>query len=220
VSGGLGTDDDPFSLLLPEAGRAPSEDQSHRPARRRAGPSLLLCVALAALAGLAVGLLVLNGDPGRTPAEPAVQPRTLPTPSQAEPEVLAPPRVVEPVAPSTSVFFVESPVPAPPVAPEPEPLPELEPEPLPPLLLEPSEGGNGAELFVLGSGWVPGSEVVLSYLGVEGEDTGSRATVVVDDGGTFGVDLVVEDPSERPGRHVVRATDGTRTVEAPYDAQE
>jgi hypothetical protein len=218
VATGVGTDDDPFELLVPGAAWSAPEDEGPRPqAAPRRGPSPLavLCgVAVAGLAGLAVGLLVLQGDTGRTAAALEAQLRALPSPSPAAPEVLVPPPVVQPVVPSTSVFLVEPPVP------EPPPPPDAEPEPLPPLLLEPSTGGNGAVLYVLGSGWVPGSELVLTYLGVDGEDTGSRATVVVDDGGTFGVDLVVEDPSERPGRHVVRATDGTRTLDAPYDAQE
>ncbi len=186
---------------------------SDEPARHASPLLVLLFVMLAAPAAFVVGLLLLD-DRDRSPRG-VVGPRATPASPVAPPSPL--PVVPRPVArtpdPTPSVFVVQSPVPAPP---SPEPTPAA---PALPLALTPSSGGNGADLFVLGAGWAPGTTVVLDYLDVDGAQTGSRASAVVDPQGGFGVELLAEDPSDRTGRHVVRVSDGSRTKDVPYDVE-
>ena len=87
------------------------------------------------------------------------------------------------------------------------------------IAVEPSSGGNGAELQITGLGWPPGATVNLTYLDTAGRDTGSRTLVVVDESGEFSAELLAEDPADQPGPHSVLATDGTRTLQAPYDVE-
>ena len=168
----------------------------YRPPRRRTSSLVVLAfVVLTAVGAFATGLLLLSGS-GSTP-RPAVRPmgvvglpeRTPPPSPSASPRTSPSPE------PSPSVFFVA---------------------PVLPLSLMPSSGGNGAEMLVLGAGWTPGTTVTLDYLGVDGEQTGARATAVVDPQGGFGVELLAEDPADRTGQHVVRVSDGSRTQDVTY----
>ena len=196
-----------------------TSDDSREPARHASPLVVLLFVVLAAAAALVAGLLMLD-DRDRSPRGVAVGLRSAspsavarPSPMQVAPPPVAPLPVARAPDPTPSVFVVQSPVPAPP---SPEPTPAA---PALPLALTPSIGGNGADLFVLGAGWTPGTTVVLDYLDVDGAQTGSRASAVVDPQGGFGVELLAEDPSDRTGRHVVRVSDGSRTQDVPYDVE-
>ena len=177
---------------------------------------VLLAFVLAAVAGLGFGLLLTrDNDPSPIAASDQVGALASPTPSK--PEVLISPPVVQAPEPVTSVFLKPSPSPSP-RPPSPSPSPTATSQRLS-LSVEPTSGGNGAELLVTGTGWPPDAQVTLDYLDIAGNQTGSRTTVTVDDNGEFSTDLAAEDPADQPGRHSVRATDGVRTVQAPYDVQ-
>ncbi len=175
---------------------------------------VLLAFALTGLVGLGVGLL-LSRDSKPSPIEAAGQ-AVLASPSPTMAERLITPPPVEPPAPVTSVFIVASPSPPPPPSPSASPTPSVA---MFTLSLDPASGGNGAELFVSGTGWPPNATITLEYLGVSGQPTGSRKVVLADAGGRFGDELIAEDPADRPGRHSVRASDGTRTLTAPYEVE-
>ncbi|MCW2715104.1 MAG: hypothetical protein JWN88_2151 [Frankiales bacterium] len=191
-----------------------TSDGRREPARQASPVGVLLFVLVAGAAALVAGLLLLD-EPRTAPAGPPAAlvraaPSLVPVPFPAR---TAPPAAVRSPDPSPSVFVVVSPPPL-----RPPPVPAAAATQLP-LVLTPSTGGNGAELLVLGSGWTPGATVGLDYLGVDGASTGSTATVVVDPGGGFGVELLAEDPSDLTGRHIVRATEGTRVQDVPYDVE-
>lgn len=175
---------------------------------------VLLAFVVAGLVGLGVGLL-LSRDSKPSPIE-ATGRSALASPSPSRPEMLISPPVVEPPAPVTSVFVVPSPSPSPPPSPSPSPTPSVA---MFTLSLDPASGGNGAELFVSGTGWPPNAAITLEYLGVSGQPTGSRKVVLADAGGRFGDELIAEDPTDQPGRHSVRASAGTRTLTAPYEVE-
>lgn len=180
---------------------------------------VLLALVLAAGIGLGIGLL-LTRDSKPEPLAEVARTAKLPSPEPPEPEVLISPPVVNAPAPVTSVFIIPPPPPPPSPTPSPSPLPSpsLDPNSLS-LTIDPSAGGNGAELLVSGTGWPANSTVRLDYLGVDGKETGSKAIVAVKPDGTFATKLVAEDPADKPGRHSVRATDGTRTLQVGYEVE-
>lgn len=178
----------------------------------------LLSLVVAVLLGLGLGLLLARGG-GATPTGAiGMAPRdvVLISPRPRPPEVLLTPPPISVPAPLTSVFVIE---------PTPSPSPSARPsrtapaqEPLT-LVVDPSSGPNGATLTVRGTGWTPGAQVRLEYLDPTGTPTGSSAAVVADARGRFSGQLTAQDPANLPGRHTVRASDGTRTAEAAYNAQ-
>lgn len=176
---------------------------------------LLVFLGLVLAAGLGLGIgLLLTRDSKPEPITGVGRPEVLASPSPTKPEVLISPPVVSPPAPVTSVFIIPSPSPPPPP-------PALSPSPTPAtpqlgLSVEPASGGNGAELLVMGTGWPPDVVVRLDYLDTTGKETGSRTVVSVNDDGEFTAQLTAEDPADKPGRHAVRATDGTRTLQVGY----
>ncbi len=200
------------ALPLPLPGEVEYMDDEDEP--RLFSPLLvLLALVLVAVGGLGLGLVLgLGADNTPTPISPAGQLDALVSPPPVEPEVLISPPVVEVPAPATSVFVIPSPSPSPipPPPPPPPPPPRLS------IAIEPSSGGNGAELQVTGLGWPPGATVTVTYLDTSSRDTGSRVSVVVDDAGEFSVELLAEDPADLPGLHTVVASDGARTVQVPY----
>lgn len=215
------------ALVLTEEEWAEYEDD-----RRVLGPLLVTLGVLAAVAlGTGLGVVLSRGAGAVLPAAsdvlPAVTlpPVEAPTPFQL-PAGLPPPPPAP--TPRTTVFFLPPPTTPPPSrAPQtaaPTTVPTAAPTTEPPsavaptVQVSPSSGPNGARLRVTGSGWTPGTRVVLEYLDPTGRPTGSRATAQVQDDGTFDDQLVARDPASVPGRHVVRATDGRRTASAPYDA--
>lgn len=205
----------PSSAALPLPGEVDDVYDDDEP--RLFSPLLvLLALVLVGVVGLGLGLVLgLGDDDAPTPISPAAQLDALASPPPPEPEVLISPPVVEAPAPETSVFVIPSPSPSPSPPPPPPPPPPARLS----ISVEPASGGNGAELEVTGLGWPPGATVTLNYLDTAGRETGSRASVVVDEAGEFSVDLLAEDPADLPGRHSVLATDGTRQLQAPYDVQ-
>ncbi|MEX2290693.1 MAG: hypothetical protein WD794_10240 [Mycobacteriales bacterium] len=194
------------------------EDEEEEP--RLFSPLIaLLSVVLAVLLGVGAGLLLtrgggegVNSSAGRAPQDVA-----LISEPPAEPEVLLTPPPLQLPSPRTSVFVLE-PTPSP--SPTPEAVRSTAPaqEPLS-LVVDPASGPNGATLTVSGTGWRPGTQVQLDYLDPTGTPTGSRSVVVPDARGRFTGQLSAQDPANLPGRHTVRASNGTQVAEAPYDAQ-
>jgi hypothetical protein len=83
----------------------------------------------------------------------------------------------------------------------------------------PGSGPNGAVLAVSGTGFTPGADVLVEYLDPTGTPTGSQSVVTADARGRFTGELTAQDPSNLPGEHTIRASDGTQTAETTYDAQ-
>jgi DNA-directed RNA polymerase specialized sigma24 family protein len=172
-------------------------------------------VLLAVLLGLGLGVLLSRGAGAVLPTSTGVLPAvTLPPVEPGEPlqlpADLPPPPPVP--APRTSVFFLPPPTPAaPPTAQQPDTTGQ------PAVQVEPRTGPNGATLRVTGTGWVPGSRVVVDYLDPNGRSTGSRAMADVDQAGAFATTLTANDPSNLPGRHEVRVSSGETIRSAAYD---
>ncbi len=221
----------PSTAALLLQGREELEEDLEDDERRLFSPlALLLCLVLAALAGLGVGLL-LSRDPGARQlagadgglpagvqlASPAPLPRTTASP---RPVVEQPPetRVFEVPAPTPSPSPSPTP-PAPPPPSPPAPPPTTAPAKAPTLALDPSSGPNGTVVTVSGRGWAPGGPISVDYLDTLGEPTGAKATAVADDKGRWSVQLTVDDPAKLPGPHAVRARDGVSTVQTPFQAQ-
>ncbi len=85
------------------------------------------------------------------------------------------------------------------------------------IVLQPESGPNGTEITVLGSGWVPGREVRISYENGLGT-VGATATAIPDADGTFQARLAARDPAGLPGRHTVVAEDGEHSRSASFTA--
>jgi len=224
----LGRVDAQARAYLPlAAGLLVSEEEEpldEPPSRWRVPLYLLLGVVAAVVAGTVIGLLLSRGgssagtasglpsDPGVLPAVTAAAlPAQSPLPT-AFPTLSG--------QPSPRVFMVTpTPSPGPPSAaasPNPTPSPEPASEPLT-LTSDPSSGPNGATLTIQGTGWTPGGALVIDYLDPLGRQTGSHATATIDARGRFTTTLSAQDPSNLPGRHTVRASDGAQTTSATYD---
>jgi hypothetical protein len=179
----------------------------------------------AVVLGLGLGVLLSRGTGAVLPASSDVLPAVTLPPVEAAPPLTLPADLPPPSpipTPRTTVFFLPPRTTAPaapePTAPAPATTaPETATPAGPTLTVEPSSGPADATLQVSGTRWEPGSRVLLEYLDPAGRPTGSRATVTVEADGTFEGELVARDPSGLPGRHSVRASDGTRTRTAPYD---
>jgi DNA-directed RNA polymerase specialized sigma24 family protein len=176
-------------------------------------------VVLAILLGIGAGLLLSrDGGLGALAGSRGVPPQEvelLSPPPSAPPTLLTPPPISVP-APQTTVFLIPPPSPEPP--PEPSPVPTVPQEPLA-ITVDPPSGPNGARVRVDGTGWTPGTEVLVEYLDPTGTPTGSQTVVVVDERGRFTGELAAQDPNNLPGRHTVRASDGEQVAEATYDAE-
>jgi DNA-directed RNA polymerase specialized sigma24 family protein len=121
--------------------------------------------------------------------------------------------------PSPTVFVV-SPTPSPGSAsraPSSTGAPEPATEPLA-LTADPSSGPNGTTVTLQGTGWLPRGTVAIDYLDPLGRQTGSHASATVDARGRFTTTLSAQDPANLPGRHTIRATDGTQTLSTTFDA--
>jgi hypothetical protein len=189
-----------------------------------------LAVLLALLVGTGLGVLLSRGADAVLPTSSGVLPAVTlppwePPPPLTLPADLPPPPPIP--TPRTTVYYLapKTTPPAPrPTTPTPTPqATTAAPTPTPApdsasLAVDPATGPDGATLQVTGAGWTPGSRVTLDYLDPAGQPLGSSAQVTVGDDGTFAGELVARNPAGVPGRHTVRAGDGSRTRTAPYDA--
>lgn len=183
-------------------------------AERWFSPALaLLGLVAAVLLGIGAGVLLDRIDSPRVDARGAavnVLPPVTAPPARSPSPGSAPVASPEP-PPIPQVFEIATPTPSP------TPPPMTAPPAQPTLLVEPASGPNGAVLTVRGTGWEPGGQVELAYLSADGTPTGSVATASADERGVFQTTLTANDPAGAPGRHLVRADDGTLTATAPYD---
>jgi DNA-directed RNA polymerase specialized sigma24 family protein len=194
------------------------------PSRWRVPFYVLLAILGAVLVGTILGLLLSRSGGGGTATGAAPDPGVLPevTASPLAPATTFPTSYPTLSGqPSPSVFTL-TPSPAPGASggtlasPTRAGTPEPATEPLT-LIVDPSSGPNGAALSVQGTGWTPRSSVSLDYVDPLGRQTGSHATATVDARGRFTTTLSAQDPSNLPGRHTVRATDGTQSASASYN---
>jgi DNA-directed RNA polymerase specialized sigma24 family protein len=181
----------------------------------------VLGVIAAVIIGTILGLMLSRGGGEGGSASrnngPDVVPEVTPTPSRAgSPLPTTFPTVTG--NPSPTVFIV-TPSPAPgntaPASPTGAPEPATEPLTL---TADPPGGPNGTTVTLQGTGWLPRNTVSIVYLDPLGRETGSRASATVDARGRFTTTLSAQDPSNLPGRHTIRATDGTQTLSATFDA--
>lgn len=186
-------------------------------------PPLLaaLGVMVAVVLGVGLGVLLSRGAGAVLPASGGVLPAVTLPPVEQPPPITLPTDLPPPPpipTPRTTVFFLPPRTTAPATA-----TPTLTASPTErasaaTLQVEPRSGPNGATLRVTGTGWPPRARVVVEYLDTTGRPTGSRTAAVVGDDGTFITTLVARDPSDVPGQHEVRASDGTTTRSAAYEA--
>ena len=86
----------------------------------------------------------------------------------------------------------------------------------PEISIDPSSGPNNQAVNVTGQGWEPGLSVTIAYVNLLGQTT-SSTSAVIDARGRFSAVLVCSDPV--PGRHTIRASDGTNTASQSYQQQ-
>ena len=215
----LGRVDQHAAALLPTSAslRAVVEDEDWEDEEdsRLFSPLLAFVgLVLATALGIALGVaLTGTGDGALDPREAAanVLPPVTPAPALSPAPLAAPPPTTAP-RPRTTVFVIPDPTTPAPTTAAPAP-PAVEAE----VAVAPSSGPDGARLTVTGTGWEPGGEITLDYLDAAGRPTGSRASTTADGEGRFSATLTARDPGRTPGRHAVRASDGTSTASAPYD---
>lgn len=194
--------------------------------RRVLPPALAaLGVTLAVVLGTGIGVVLSRGAAAVLPTPPSVLPAVTLAPV-ATPTATVPPPVEPEPTPSTRVFFLPRPTLSPSPPPSPTAAPTLPPAPPPrpvvgaaTLAVDPVAGPNGQPLRVTGTGWTPGAQVRLDYLGPTGQPTGSSAVATAGADGAFSAQLIARDASMVPGRHEVRATSGAVTTSAFYDAR-
>lgn len=208
----------------------PAADDPPRSALTPVGVFIGVCAALAV--GSVIGFLWPRDDTSLLPTQAlAAAPPLVAAPPPAAVRTLPPPIPTEP--PQTQVFTVAPDPPDPPEPAEPAPTARADPTgtggpagpsttPAPPaaaptVSLTPLQGPNNQTLTVTGSGWPAGAPVQLDYLDPTGAPTGAQAQTLVEDDGTFSVDVVAADGSNLPGLHTVRVSDGSRVAETSYD---
>jgi DNA-directed RNA polymerase specialized sigma24 family protein len=193
-----------------------------RPSRWLVPLYVLGGLAAAVVVGVVIGLLLSRGSGGGTTTAAPPDPGVLPQVTAAPLKTGSPLPTTFPTLsgqPSPTVFIVTpSPSPQPSGGPQKSPTgpPEPATEPLT-LTANPTSGPNGATVSLQGTGWTPGSTVTIDYLDPLGRQTGSHANAAIDARGRFTTTLSAQDPSNLPGRHTIRATDGTQTTSATYD---
>jgi DNA-directed RNA polymerase specialized sigma24 family protein len=180
---------------------------------------VLGAIIAAVVVGTIIGLLLSRSPGGGSKA--TNDPNVLPEVTAAALPTTRPLPTTFPTLsgnPSPTVFFVTpSPSPGSTVGGSPPPFsPEPATEPLT-LSADPTSGPNDTTVTLQGTGWSPRAAVTIDYLDPLGRPTGSRAGATVDARGRFTTTLSAHDPSNLPGRHTIRATDGTQTVSATFD---
>jgi hypothetical protein len=183
---------------------------------------VLLGLVAAVVVGTVIGLFFSRGQGGGGGPSNAVGPGVLPSLTASPLPPTSPLPTTFPTLsgqPSPTVFFV-TPSPSPGASPggaaSPTGAPEPATEPLT-LTADPSSGPNGATVTLQGTGWTPRGSVTIDYIDPLGRQTGSHASATVDARGRFTTTLSAEDPSNLPGRHTIRASDGTQQTSATYD---
>ncbi|MBK5306828.1 MAG: hypothetical protein JJD92_09100 [Frankiaceae bacterium] len=187
---------------------------------------ILLGLVAAVVLGTILGLF-LSRSPSGGGSATAGDPGVLPSVTGAPLPPTSPLPTTFPTLsgnPSPTVFFV-TPSPSPGASIGSNPSPTGAPEPATePLTLtatdgdgDPGSGPNGSTLTLQGTGWTQGATVTVDYLDPLGRQTGSHATATVDARGRFTTTLSAQDPSNLPGRHTVRASDGTVQASTTYD---
>ena len=183
-----------------------------------AGLAVLAAIILGTIIGLVLSRHPSGGGTSALPPDPGVLPEVTGSPVSSPSPTLATASFSPVPQPSPSVFLV-TPTPAPGASAasgRPTGGPEPANEPLT-LTTTPTSGPNGAPVSVEGTGWTPRATVTLDYLDPLGQQTGSHASAVVDARGRFSTTLYAQDPSNLPGRHRIRASDGIYTDTATYD---
>ena len=181
----------------------------------------LLGLVAAVILGTIFGLLLSRGGGTGTTAskDPNVLPEVTGSPVPKE----SPLPTAFPTLkgnPSPTVFIV-SPSPSPgtgnggPASPTGAPEPANEPLTL---TADPPSGPNGTTVTLQGTGWLPRATISVDYLDPLGRQTGSRTTATVDARGRFTATLSAQDNANLPGRHTIRATDGTQTLSTTFDS--
>lgn len=176
--------------------------------------SVLLGVGLGALLSRDPSVVTAGRDPGALPAVTADPAPTLPP----VPTGTASPTPTPTAFPSGGVFTI-TPAPEPTTAPPTTAPPTSAPaqDPLA-LSIDPSRGPNGATLTVNGTGWLPGSTVTVVYYDTLGRRTPSESVADVDARGRFTTQLAAQDPTNVPGEHEIRASNGSQQASATYQA--
>ncbi|HVE73494.1 MAG TPA: hypothetical protein VNA30_00155 [Mycobacteriales bacterium] len=197
------------------------EEDAEEPPSRLTTPLLVVTgLVLALILGAGLGVL-LSRDGGQNRAAGPGLSTALPTEDDSpgpRPSLL----VITP-GPRDSArpsVFTRSPSPvASPSSARPSAPPSSTPAEVPAeLSVDPSSGPNGASTVVSGTGWLPGRTVEIEYFDPLGRSTGSRTSAVADAAGTFSASLAAFDPAALPGRHQMRANNGSQQASATYDA--
>ncbi|MFP5218746.1 MAG: RNA polymerase sigma factor [Actinomycetes bacterium] len=187
----------------------------------------VLGVLAAVLLGTGLGVLLSRGADAVLPAAsdvlPPVQVPTVDQPAPIRLPDLPPPPPV--TSPETTVFFLPEPTTAPPEPSPTTPAPTASasasaPRSAPAITLDPTSGPEGTTITVTGTGWTPGSSVVVQFLRPGGRPTGSQATATVGADGTFATELTASDPTGGTGERTVRADDGSRRASAEFELTE
>jgi DNA-directed RNA polymerase specialized sigma24 family protein len=181
----------------------------------------LLGLIAAVIVGTVIGLFLSRGGGGGTSASSNNDPNVLPEVTGAPVATGSPLPTAFPTLsgnPSPTVFIV-TPSPSPGASAGGSP-PPTSPEPATEqlsLTADPTSGPNGTTVTLQGTGWVPGATISVDYLDPLGRQTGSHAGATVDARGRFTATLSAQDPSNLPGRHTIRANDGTQTLSTTFD---
>jgi hypothetical protein len=179
----------------------------------------VLGLIAAIVLGTIVGLLLSRdgGGGSGTTANRGVEPEVSPTPAAPQSPL---PTTFPTVStnPSPTIFIVTpSPSPGASAGTSPPPTsPEPATEPLA-MTADPQSGPNGTTVTLQGTGWLPRATITVDYIDPLGRQTGSKAAATVDARGRFTTQLAAQDPSNLPGRHTIRATDGTQSVSTTFD---
>jgi DNA-directed RNA polymerase specialized sigma24 family protein len=208
------------ALLMVEGDEEEYEDEP--PSRLLAPLYALAGLILAVILGTVIGVLVSRTDsPPSSAPSVGLSPKASPSLTEGPPPSFSPPPTVAPTGPvPTTRVFTVTPTPPPGGGTSPTAVPTSSPEPpSDPLSLtsNPSSGPNGQTVTVEGTGWNPGGIVELEYHDPLGRPTGSRAQQTIDARGRFTTTISAQDPSNLPGRHTIRATDGVHSASATYD---
>lgn len=226
--------------LLPTA--TPALEQEYEPdePRRLLSPGpVLLALLLAVLGGVGLGVLLsrphpvkaaavgvlpevttsplaaLGAGPPRGPASASPAAAPLPTTTVFTYPPIAPAATATTAAPATTTPPTLPPPPTPP-SPSGAPATSAPPTVTSTVVVAPVAGPGGATLSVTGTGWAPGSTVIIAFLDPLGRPTGDTAAAVATNAGRIRTTLQAGAADAAPGDYRVQAGDGTRTARTTY----